>query len=51
MKCSQCGKNVNANDVIVTDSGFICKDCLEEMSKTYHKCLLCDTYTINENMI
>ena len=51
MKCSQCGKNVNANDVIVTDYGFICKDCFESRSRTYYKCLVCGTYTNNENMI
>ena len=51
MKCSRCGKNVNANDLIVTDYGFICKDCFETGIKTYHKCLVCGTYTDNENMI
>ena len=51
MKCSQCGKNVNANDVIVTDYGFICKDCFKKAERTYHKCLVCGTYTDNENMI
>ena len=51
MKCSYCGNNVNANDVVVTDFGFICKDCLKAGSGTYHKCLACGTYTDNENMI
>ena len=51
MKCSQCGKNVNANDVIVTDYGFICKDCFKLRSRAYYKCLVCGTYTDNENMI
>lgn len=51
MKCSRCGKNVNANDVIVTDQGFICKDCLEVKRGIYHKCLVCGTYTENENML
>ena len=51
MKCSQCGKNVNANDVIVVDYGFICKDCFKIVERTYHKCLVCGTYTSNENMI
>ena len=51
MKCSYCGNNVNANDVVVTDFGFICKDCLKAGSGTYHKCLACGTYTENENMI
>lgn len=51
MKCSRCGKNVNADDVIVTDCGFICKDCFEKERKNYHKCLACGTYTENENMI
>ena len=51
MKCSQCGKNVNANDVIVTDYGFICEDCFEVGRITHHKCLVCGTYTSNENMI
>ena len=51
MKCSHCGNNVNANDVVVTDFGFICKDCLKAGSGTYHKCLACGTYTVNENMI
>lgn len=51
MKCSNCGKNVNANDVIVTDYGFICKDCFEVGSRTYHKCLVCGAYTVNVNMI
>ena len=51
MKCSYCGNNVNANDVIVTDFGFICKNCFNARSETYHKCLICGTYTDNENMI
>lgn len=51
MKCSRCGNNVNANDVVVTDFGFICKDCLKAGRETYHKCLVCGTYTDNENMI
>ena len=51
MKCSYCGNNVNANDVVVTDFGFICKDCLKAGGGTYHKCLACGTYTDNENMI
>ena len=51
MKCSRCGKNVNADDVIITDYGFICKDCFNVGRKTYHKCLVCGTYTDNENMI
>ena len=51
MKCSYCGNNVNANDVVVTDFGFICNDCLKAGSGTYHKCLACGTYTNNENMI
>ena len=51
MKCSLCGNNVNANDVIVTDYGFICKDCFKERKGIYHKCLVCCTYTDNENMI
>ena len=51
MKCSQCGKNVNANDIIVTDYEFICKDCFETSIETYHKCLICGTYTKNYNMV
>ena len=51
MKCSRCGENVNANDVIVTDYGFICKDCFEAGIEVTHKCLVCGTYTDNENMI
>lgn len=51
MKCSICGKNVNANDVTVIDYGFICNDCFKARSRTYHKCLVCNTYTDNENMI
>ena len=51
MKCSVCGKNVNANDVIVTDYGFICNDCFEARRGTHHKCIVCGTYTDNENMI
>lgn len=51
MKCSICGKNVNANDVTVIDYGFICNDCFKARSRTYHKCLVCDAYTDNENMI
>lgn len=51
MKCSCCGNNVNANDVVVTDFGFICEDCLKARSETYHKCLVCGTYTSNDNMI
>ena len=51
MKCSRCGKNVNANDVIVTDSGFMCNDCFKSRISVYHKCLVCGTYTSNENII
>ena len=51
MKCSYCGNNVNANDVIVIDNGFICKDCFEIIGRKYYKCLICGTYTSNENMI
>ena len=51
MKCSRCEKNINADDVIITDYGFICKDCLEEVKRVYNKCLICGTYTHNDNMI
>lgn len=51
MKCSQCGKNVNAEDVIVTDNGFMCNVCFESRYGDQHKCLVCGTYTSNENMI
>ncbi len=51
MKCSICGRNVNAKDVAVIDVGFICNDCLELRKNIYHKCIVCGTYTSNENMI
>lgn len=51
MKCSLCEKKINANDVIVIDYGFICKDCFKEVKRTYNKCLICGTYTHNDNMI
>ena len=51
MKCSYCGNNVNANDVTVTDYGFICKKCFKIAKRTCNKCLICGTYTNNENMI
>lgn len=51
MECSRCGKNVNADDIIITDCGFICYDCFDVGRKTYHKCLVCGTYTENDNMI
>ena len=51
MKCQICGRNVNANDVAVIDIGFMCNDCFESRKAMYHKCLVCGTYTSNENMI
>lgn len=51
MKCSRCGSNVRAENIVVTEHGFLCENCFEREKSSYSKCLVCGAYTMNTNMI
>lgn len=51
MKCSRCGSNVKAENIVVTEHGFLCENCFEREKSSYSKCLVCGAYTMNANMI
>lgn len=51
MKCSRCGSNVKAENIVVTEHEFLCENCFEREKSSYSKCLVCGAYTTNTNMI